>query len=236
MREKPAPTLDQVHYALARMPTTTECERRDRAVLALTLLTGVRDGALISLKLKHLDLEQERLDQDAREVRTKFSKTFATCFFPVGGEAQAIVASWVLELRETHLWGPDDPLFPSTRIVLGQDGGFRSSGLQRRHWSTAEPVRRIFRAAFQHADLPYFNPHSLRQTLVQLGQRSCQTPEEFKAWSQNLGHEKVLTTLTSYGTVPAHQQAALIRGSTASRTDETVEARIARLEALASVG
>lgn len=39
----------------------------------------------------------------------------------------------------------------------------------------------------------------------------CQTPEQFKAWSQNLGHEDVLTTFTSYGTVPAHRQGELIR-------------------------
>ncbi|WDR06671.1 hypothetical protein PSQ90_04190 [Devosia rhodophyticola] len=47
--------------------------------------------------------------------------------------------------------------------------------------------------------------------LAQLGERVCKTPEEFKAWSQNLGHNGVLTTLTSYGTVPDHRQADLIR-------------------------
>jgi hypothetical protein len=47
--------------------------------------------------------------------------------------------------------------------------------------------------------------------LVQLGERICDTPEAFKAWSQNLGHERMLTTLTSYGTVSPHRQAELIR-------------------------
>ena len=44
---------------------------------------------------------------------------------------------------------------------------------------------------FEQAGLPYFNPHSFRKTLVQLGETTCQSPEEFKAWSQNLGHEGV---------------------------------------------
>jgi hypothetical protein len=35
--------------------------------------------------------------------------------------------------------------------------------------------------------LPYFNPHSFRKTLALLGGRICKTPEEYKAWSQNLG-------------------------------------------------
>ena len=37
-------------------------------------------------------------------------------------------------------------------------------------------------------------------------------PEEFKAWSQNLGHEQVLTTFSSYGQVAQDRQAELIRG------------------------
>jgi len=37
------------------------------------------------------------------------------------------------------------------------------------------------------------------------------TPEQFKAWSQNLGHSGVLTTFTSYGTVPDTRQADIIR-------------------------
>ena len=53
---------------------------------------------------------------------------------------------------------------------------------------------------------------SFRDTLVQLGEQRCTTPEEFKAWSQNLGHERVMTTLTSYGNVAPHRQAGLIRG------------------------
>jgi integrase len=72
-------------------------------------------------------------------------------------------------------------------------------------------VRNIFRAAFTHADLPSFSPHSFRKTLARLGQQLCQTPEQYKAWSQNLGHEDVLTTFTSYGAVEAHRQAEIIR-------------------------
>ena len=83
--------------------------------------------------------------------------------------------------------------------------------LARAHWSTAAPIRKIFREAFSSAGLPYFNPHSFRNTLVQLGQEVCKTPEQFKAWSQNLGHEKVLTTFLSYGEVACQRQGEIIR-------------------------
>jgi integrase len=235
VREKPAPTLEQVRHVLATMPHATDIERRDRALIALILLTGARDGAVASLKLRHLDLAEGRLDHDAREVKTKFSKTFSTWFFPVGDEAREIVADWAALLAERR-WGPADPLFPATRMAVGADGAFVAAGLDRRHWSTAEPIRRIFRQAFERAGLPYFHPHTFRHTLAQLGERVCATPEAFKAWSQNLGHEKVLTTFTSYGAVPSHRQAALIRGlgSEQPAGAETVEARLARLERLVS--
>ena len=35
--------------------------------------------------------------------------------------------------------------------------------------------------------------------------------EAFKSWSQNLGHEAVLTTLYSYGTVALSRQAEIIK-------------------------
>lgn len=209
-REKASPTLEQIHHLLGHMPNTTDIERRDRALVAFTLLTGTRDGALASLKLKHVDIAGRRVDQDAREVKTKFSKTFSTWFFPVGGEAEAIVEDWIAHLRGMLLWGNDDPLFPATLMRQAENRGFVAAGVDRKHWSNADPIRRIFSRAFTDAGLPTFNPHSFRDTIVRLGEQLCRTPEEFKAWSQNLGHEKVLTTFTNYGDVPRARQAELI--------------------------
>jgi integrase len=211
-REQKAPTLEQVKHVINTMPADTEIERRNRALIAFTLLTGARDRAVASMKLKHVDLVMNSVNQDAREVNTKFSKTFNTYFFPVGEEIRNIVAEWVSYLREEKLWGNDDPLFPATHIALGATRQFEVSGFERDHWSSASPIRTIFREAFVRAGLPYFNPHSFRNTLVQLGQHICKSPEQFKAWSQNLGHEKVLTTLTSYGEVACQRQGEIIRG------------------------
>jgi integrase len=210
-REQRAPTLEQIKHVIAHMPVTTEIERRNRALIAFTLLTGARDRAIASMKLKHIDLTENRVYQDAREVATKFSKSFPTYFFPVGDEVREIVAEWVRYLREEKLWGNDGPLFPATLVALGESQRFGPAGLKRAHWSTAASIRTIFRDAFTHAGLPYFNPHSFRNTLVRLGETRCQTPEEFKSWSQNLGHEKVLTTFLSYGEVAIPRQGEIIK-------------------------
>ena len=211
-REQKWPTLEQIKRALDAMPANTDIELRNRALFAFTLLTGIRDKAIASLKLKHIDIEQGCVDQDAREVNTKFRKTIPTDFFHVGDENRQIVIDWVSYLRKEKLWCNDDPLFPKTQIAVGSSQQFEVIGLKREHWSTAAPICAIFREAFDRVGLPYFNPHSFRNTIAQLGQKICTTPEQLKAWSQNLGHEKVLTTFTSYGEVGRQRQAEILKG------------------------
>lgn len=230
------PTLEQIIAALEAMPTQSEVECRDGAIFAFAILTGVRDSALISLKLKHVNLDERLVTQDPAEVRTKFSKKIETYFFPVGKEVEAVFAEWVRYLREEKLYGDDDPLFPKTRVAVGAQQVFIVDGLEPKCWSTAEPVRKIFRKAFERVELPYFTPHSFRSTLTRLGERVCKTPEEFKAWSQNLGHESPLTTFTSYGQVPVHRQGELVRnaGSGAS-AEEKLDKLMAMVERFPTV-
>ena len=210
-RNRAYPTLVQVKRAIAMMPSGTAIERRNRALVAFTLLTGARDRATASLKLKHVDLETRSVFQDARDVNTKASKTFTTYFFPIDDDIQKIVREWVTYLREELLYCLDDPLFPKTEVKQGAARMFEPVGVKPEHWSNATPIRKVFKDAFEQAGLPYFNPHSFRKTLVQLGGKVCQTPEEFKAWSQNLGHEAVLTTFFSYGEVQQDRQSEILR-------------------------
>jgi integrase len=193
--ERPVATIEQIRHVLESMPANRDVDLRNRTVVALTLLTGARDGAIASLKRKHIDVVEGKVVQDAREVRTKFSKTITTWFFPVGDDIRQIVVDWIGYLTNEKLFGPADPLFPATQVVQDQDYQFQAGGLSRQHWANATPIRMIFREAFAGAGLAYVNPHSFRKTLAQLGERLCRTPQEFKAWSQNLGHEQVLTTL-----------------------------------------
>lgn len=210
-REKPVPSAEQIRKVLKSMRVETDLEKRNQALIAFTFLTGARDDALASLSLKHVDLETRKVIQDARDVRTKTRKTFPTTFFPVGEDVEKIVREWIAFLITERLYGPDDPLFPSTRIGVGENGGFAALGLTCEHWSNAGAIRKIFKQSFECAGLPYFNPHSFRNTLAQIGEKVCRSPEDFKAWSQNLGHEHVLTTFTSYGAVSSHRQAEILR-------------------------
>jgi len=94
---------------------------------------------------------------------------------------------------------------------LNKQHSFEASGIKKEPWATANPIRVIFKQAFTSAGLDYFNPHSFRNTLATLGEQICQTPEEFKAWSQNLGHNQVLTTFLSYGEVQPQKQSEIFQ-------------------------
>ena len=117
-------------------------------------MTGARDGALASFRLKHIDMIAQTLFQDAREVRTKGRKTFTSIFFPVGPEPLEIVVDYVTMLKDDLGFSDDDPLFPSTQI-----GSRRRSWVYRRG-AVSKPMdrrgtnSRIFRDAFEAADFP----------------------------------------------------------------------------------
>ena len=155
------------------MPATTDIERRDRALIAFTILTGARDGAIASFKLRHIDIDEGKIDQDAREVQTKFSKSFVTTFFPVGDDIRAVVVDWVDYLRQKSSggWTIHCSRRPRSRWATTCGSGRR---LDRKHWSNAGPIRAIFKEAFSAAGLPYFNPHSFRKTLALLGGKAMQ--------------------------------------------------------------
>ena len=146
----------KVKHVIAFMPGSTDIERRDRALVVFTLMTGARGSALASMRLKPVDLAAGSVFQDVREVQTKFGKSFTTYFLNVGSDARQIVDAWVTYMLQEKLWGNDDPLFPATLVEL--------------------------REAMQ-----------------------------FEAAGQNLGHEGVLTTFSSYGAVASRRQGQIIQ-------------------------
>lgn len=209
---KDFPTIEQVKKAIFSMPIDTDIQKRDRALIAFVLLSGMRDSAIASLKLKHIDIYKKLIKQDPSEVKTKFSKRIDTFFFNVGKDIEHIVIEWVNYLLEKKFFGMHDPLFPKTKMILDKNNCFVADGFEPVHWQTANQIRKIFKEAFERAKLPYFNPHSFRSTLVNHGEKVCRSPEDFKAYSQNLGHENVLTTFTSYGRISPYRQGEVIRG------------------------
>lgn len=217
---KTYPTPDQFRKALFAMPSGTEVERRDRALMALLFLTGMRDAAVVGLKLKDVDVRQSFIFQDPRHAQTKFSKAIDTFFLPVGDDVKAIFEDWIAFLVGEKGFGPEHPVFPKTVVSPGSDQMFAPQGISREHWSNAAPVRKCFKGAFERVGLPFTKPHSVRDTLTQLAYSLRLDAQGMKAWSQNLGHDKPLTTFNSCGQLSREQQGEVI-ASLGHKSDQT---------------
>ena len=191
------------------MPGRTDLERRDRAVFALLMLTAVRDGALITLRLKHVDPADRCLWQNAKEVATKFCKSFRTYFLPGYPEAEQVISDWVRYQRETLLRGDATR---SSQDCDGYWGGRRVSADRAfpRILEHPEPVRKSVREAFQQAGIRSFGPHRFRDMHARAVLRSGASIEKVWAVSQNLGHSSMITTLGSYGQLPDDRRRELI--------------------------
>lgn len=218
-RIQPVPSLDEVIAAVELMPVDTESGRRDQALVSLIAITGSRDDAVASMRLKHVDLEAGLVFHDPREMRIKFSKHYPTYLLNVDARLLSIFTSWVIHLSEDLDLPRDTALFPKSQATFDQESKSTVVALTRECWSTAQTIRKIFKEAFARAGLPDYKPHSLRKMLARIGLQKCKTPEEFKAWSQNLGHEEVLTTLMSYGRIPDYRQGELLK-HVMERTDD----------------
>ncbi|CAB4327464.1 site-specific integrase [Brucella sp. 191011898] len=194
--------IDHGRLILA-MPAENFVQKRDQALLAFMLISGVRISALLTLQLQHINLERRSIRQYPRVVKTKNSKAMQTAWFPVGDDIEAIFKNWIAGLQAIHK-NHSTPLFP------------RATDPIRRERSLDEipplmdqgTVRKIIKRACATVKLPYFNPHAIRRTLALLGNDLCNTAKLRKAWSQNLGHEHVATTDHYYAKLDIDEQLA----------------------------
>ena len=113
-------------------------------------------------------------------------------------------------MRTEHLYSESDPLFPKTKVGIGKSRRFEALGIDRDPWASPSSAAKIFKQAFVEAGLPPFSPHRVRDTLAELAKDHCRTPEDYKAWSQNMGHDDILTTFRSYGSVATGRQVELL--------------------------
>ena len=154
----------------------------------------------------------------ARSKRSS-QKTFRVCFFPVGGQALEIVENWVVYLREVKLWS--DRRSPVSRAVRDQRGQPPIRGCRTCTKSLVEcdtDLCDLPRGLRLSRACPTSTPTRSGKPLCNWVSSYVPGPEEFKAWSQNLGHDDVMVTYLSYGKVPHLRQAEIFRGLHQPRT------------------
>jgi len=201
-------TFDQIIGTIRQMPNVTDKERRDRAIISLQALCTLRINELRTIKLRSLIEENGSyfVYVSPKHMSVKFSKTRYVHFIPLPPDIVANVIDWrdhliALGFKDT------DPLFPKI------DSRFGKSNLLEQKMQVAEirsdsAIREVFRNAFGSAGYPYIKPHNFRKTLTRYAEH--QSPAFLNAVRQNLGHDSIDTTLSSYGQMSVADQGKAI--------------------------
>ena len=186
-REIPYPSMRQAAHAFQAMPFETEFQKRDKALFAFFMLTGARDGAVASLKIKHVNIELGHVFQDAREVKTKAAKTIHCQFFPVDAAYRECFVAYVTYLREVKFFGPEDTLFPKARVGVVAGRGFANLGLAREGFSNASKLNEIIRGAAHSRSDAGIHPPRLPQNPDPLRQRGLHDARGVQSVVDELG-------------------------------------------------
>lgn len=202
-RKRDIPSVEEVKKVIESIGDKNEIDKRDRALISLFYLSGMRISALMSLPIKSFDKNKLIIDQDpAFGVKTKFHKRITTALIPLSyKEPMDYFISWYNFLIEEKSYKPNDPIFPATKKEQGNENinYYSTCEVEPVFWKSNTAIRKIFEKRFIRAGVPYYKPHSLRHLIVKEFAKTKLTEEEKKAISQNLGHADVGTTFGSYG-------------------------------------
>lgn len=208
------PSLEQVKHIVSSIQINNEIDLRDRALISFTLLSGMRDSAIVSLPIGCFNENTLQVSQDPKKgVKTKFSKTINSVLFKFDDEMLQYVLDWVKYLKEERHFDDTRPIFPKNKVENAQGANsFVSNFVVAEFWQSVTSMRDIFKQRSEEAGIEYFSPHCFRHSAVNTAISKCRNGHEIKAVSQNFGHEDVGTTMTTYGTLNNTQVNNIILG------------------------
>ncbi len=191
------PSAEYVKKVCQSIDIRNEVDRRDRALIAFTLLSAMRDSAVISLPMECFNPETLIVDQNPKKgVKTKFSKQIVTKLFLFDDELMGYFLDWYNYLKTEKLYTNTDPVFPRTKLQQKSDTDycFEGDSIEPIFWQSTGSMSKAFKLRALAAGEKYYSPHKFRHTAIDEARRCARTPEQMKAISQNVGHESIGTT------------------------------------------
>jgi site-specific recombinase XerC len=195
--------FDQTLRIFAGMPASSSIELRDRAIIAMFIVTGIRIAALITLRGKHVNARTRWIDQDPREVDTKFGKHIRTYCLDLGYGLLDAITQWA-RWRDSNGFGDDAPFFLPDRYLqpncIGL--GYRPAAVEAAQcWKSEDPVQRIIKDAARAGGIPDdgISSHDFRKMLHPfLSKRGAMMIIEEIALQLNFGQTPVETIRKHY--------------------------------------
>lgn len=192
------------------MPEVTAIQKRDKAIVSLNALCGLRTSELRTVKIKNLIEEDGKyfIYVNPKDMEVKFAKTRHAIFMPLPKDILDNVLNWKSYLMSQG-FTKKDPLFPKIPNNFNQQN-LLVSNLTSQEIRSNSTLINIFKNSFEKAGFEYINPHNFRHTIIRFAER--QTPEFLNAVRQSLGHSSINTTFQSYGELSKDEQRDRISG------------------------
>lgn len=221
-------TFDQAICIFIAMPSSDPLAIRNRAIFAVLLVTGMRSAALRTLRGKHVNPDTRWINQDPREVDTKFSKHIRTYCLDLGHGLLEAIRLWS-RCRAGLGFGVSDAFFLPDRYLQpnGLRLGYRpASDDPAQCWKSDDPVQQIIKTAAASAG---FEPaaiasHDFRKTIHPfLARRGNMVVAEEVALQLNFGQTPTEVIRKHYGRMPEPEREAILdelcRRALSSRTE-----------------
>jgi len=195
---------EQILHTIRMMLEATTIQRRDKAIISLQALCGLRVSELRTVKIRNLITEDGNhfIHVNPKDMSVKFAKTRHAIFMPLPEDITKNVLQWKNYLTQSGFTGKDS-LFPQIPSHFNQSN-LLESGITHNEIRSNTTIRDIFAKAFTAAGYEYLRPHSFRHTIVRVAGKK--TPEFLNAVRQSLGQSSIDTTCQSYGELSEHEQ------------------------------
>lgn len=201
---KKTPTFEEAQILIRSISNNCEIDRRDRALIAFTFLTGIRANSLKLIKLGDVDLKTFTVELNPLDgTDTKFGKYNVVCILPYDIKLLEYIVEWIEELLSLKKFKISDPLFPMTKME-NSPGTYclNPSEVKPQFWKKTSAINKIFRDRANQANLPYYPPHSFRRLHYQHGRKYATNMEQQSALSQNISHNSIEISESYYGNIP----------------------------------
>lgn len=206
---------------------TTPEDKRDKALIVFMLISSARIGAIITSKIDSLDIKKMIYKQDPLEdVATKRSKYIVTKLLMFKKEYFEVIKNWVNYLKNEHNFCDKDPLFPN---IKNYAGGIIAD---KKFTLTENSVNKMLEKRCKQAGIPKYHPHAIRHFSTYSCNERAYNGLQLKAFSQNMGHENISTTLEKYANMPAEQYISIIEDILENEHDYSDVLRNVPLKAL----
>lgn len=195
---------NQILKTIRLMTDETLIERRDKAMVSLQALCGLRISELRTVKIKNLICEDGNyfIYVNPKDMQVKFAKTRQANFMPLPQDIIDNVLNWRDYLVSIG-FKDKNPMFPQIPKYFNQSNLLESK-ITREEIKSNTSIINIFRKAFETAGYEYIRPHSFRHTITLFAEKI--SPEFFNAVRQSLGHSSINTTFQSYGRLSEYEQ------------------------------